>query len=406
MKARFLVVTFVLGLVLAGPAAASDAGYLYGRVVTDDGDEYVGQLRWGKEEAFWDDIFNATKVRNENLDHVDPAVLDRMRNRRPWRAVGGFFGDQDGDFTHLFAARFGDLAAIRVRGKDGLVVEFRNGETLRLEGGSNDVGADVTVMDREQGKQVIEWNRIRTVEFEETPAGLGKKLGEPLYGTVVSGKYEFTGHIQWDHDECLSVDQLDGHTDEGKQSIPFRDIAAIRKHRAGALVTTKSGREEYLRGTNDVNRENRGVLVKIAGLGSVKIGWRDFDAVTFKRAPNSGRGYDTYGPGRELAGAVTTRDDRYSGRIVFDLDESWDFELLHGQNGSTEYLIPFREIARITPRGVSRSDVVLRNGITIELEESQDVSRRNEGLLVFAENRRKPRYVAWREVDEVVFRDR
>jgi hypothetical protein len=403
MRSFVSFAALVLGLVLAGPASATDEGYLYGRVVTTDGDEYEGQLRWGKEEAFWDDIFNANKVRNENLEHVDEGVLERMRHRRPWRDVGAFFGDQNEGFTHMFAARFGDLAGLRVRGKDDLVVAFRNGETMKLDGGSNDVGAEITVVDRERGKRVLAWNRIRSVEFGEAPAKLRRKLGEPLYGTVVSGKYEFTGHIQWDHDECLSVDELDGHTDEGKRSIAFGEIASIKKHRGGALVTTTAGREEYLRGTNDVNRENRGVVVKIAGIGSVKIGWADFDEVTFRRAPDSGRGYSEYGPGRELTGAVTTADDRFSGRIVFDLDEAWDFELLHGKNGSTEYLIPFRNIASITPRTLKRSDVKLRNGITIELEESQDVSRSNEGLLVFGDGR-KPRYVAWKDVDQVVFR--
>lgn len=326
-----------------------------------------------------------------------------MRTQRPWRSMGAFFGDHDEQFTHLFAARFGDLAGILVRGDDGLVVEFRNGKTLKLDGGSNDVGAQVTVVDPRRGRHAIEWKQIRRVEFLETPSRLAKKLGEPLYGTVKSGKIEFTGHIQWDHDECLSIDELNGESEDGKVAIEFGDIVSIRKHLGGALVMTKSGSEQHVRGTNDVNRGNRGILVKIARIGSVKIGWADFDEVTFSPAPNSGRGYGEYGSGSELRGVVATRDDRHTGRIVFDLDESWDFELLHGTNGSTEYLIPFRDIARIKPRGLRRSDVELRNGITIELKESQDVSRNNEGLLVFGEHR-SPRYVAWSEVDEVVFR--
>ncbi len=403
MRASVSIVALALGVALAGQAVASDVGYIYGRVTTVNDGEYEGQLRWGKEEAFWDDIFNATKMVNENLEYVDDKVLARMRARRPWSNWGSFFGDRDGQFTHLFAVRFGDLAGIRVGGNDDLVVEFRNGKTLKLDGGSNDVGAQITVMDPRRGRNAIEWKQIRRVEFMETPSKLARKLGNPLYGTVKSGSLEFTGHIQWDHDECLSIDELNGATDDGKVAIEFGDIVSIRKHLGGALVKTKSGSEQYVRGTNDVNRENRGVLVKIARIGTVKIGWRDFDEVTFSPAPNSGRGYGEYGPGRELKGAVATRDDLFSGRIVFDLDESWDFELLHGKNGSTEYLIPFREIARIKPRGLRRSDVELRSGITIELQESQDVTRSNEGLLVFGEQR-SPRYVAWREVDEVVFR--
>lgn len=403
MKVGVSVVALALGLAFTGSAVASDVGYLYGRITTVSDGEYEGQLRWGKEEAFWDDIFNATKVVNENLEYVDDKVLARLRARRPWRSFGSFFGDHEGQFTHLFAARFGDLARIGVRGGDDLIVEFRNGKTLKLDGGSNDVGAEVTVVDPRRGRHTLEWKQIRSVEFRETPSKLARKLGNPIYGTVKSGNLHFTGHIQWDHDECLSIDELNGETKDGKVAIEFGDIVSIRKHLGGALVKTRSGSQQQLRGTNDVNRHNRGIVVKIAKIGSVKIGWEDFDEVTFTPAPNSGRGYKEYGPGSELRGAVATRNDRFAGRIVFDLDESWDFELLHGKNGSTEYLIPFREIARIKRAGLRRSDVELRNGITIELTESQDVSRNNEGLLVFGEQR-NPRYVAWREIDEVVFR--
>jgi hypothetical protein len=388
------------GLTLANPVHASDVGYIYGRVETVGGGAYEGQLRWGTEESFWDDIFNATKFENENLDHVDRKVLERMR----WRHWSGwdFFGNRDHSFTHVFAIRFGDLKRIHVRHGDDLVVEFRNGENLRLRGGSNDVGAEITVVDPKLGKHTLKWDRIRMIEFRETPAKLHDKLGEPIYGTVKSGRYDFTGRIQWDHDEDLTSDKLDGETRDGKVSVAFGDIAGIRKHRQGAVVTLKSGSELYLTGTNDVNRENRGVVVVVARLGSVKIGWDDFDEATLVPAPNSGRSYAEYAQASDLSGEVMTRDGRYDGRIVFDLDESHDFELLHGTNGDTEYLIPFRDIARLKPLGRRRSEVELRMGLTIELEDSQDVTRKNDGLLVFTGDR-KPKYVAWQDVTDVRF---
>lgn len=402
MSAWMRVALLVLVSVLPAGAMASDAGYLYGRVVTVAGEEFEGPLRWGKEEAFWHDVFNANKVENEHLKLVDDRVLERLRWREPWKNLGGLFGDDDSGFRHVLAVRFGDLARIRVRDRDELVAEFRNGESLELGDGSNDVGAVVTVLDAKQGRQEIAWKRIRTVEFRETPAKLPKKLGEPLYGTVRSRELEFTGHIQWDHDECLSIDELDGETRDGDMSIEFGDIASIRKQGRGAQVTLKSGKTVFLTGSNDVNRGNRGVLVKIAGLGSVKIGWDDFEQLTFQPAPHAGRGYAEYGAGRELTGTVTARGKRLSGRIVYDLDEAWDFELLHGRNRDTDYLIPFREIARIRPRGFRRSDVVLRSGLTVELKDNRDISRGNDGLLVFTGSG-KPTYVAWRDVDEIVF---
>lgn len=401
MSARVSIAVLAAGFGLASPAFASDVGYLYGRVMTVDGDSYQGQLRWGTEESFWDDIFNADKAENDNLDYVDRRTLRQIRSRH-WSGWG-FFGIHERSLTHAFAVRFGDLKRIDVRRGDDVVAESRNGERIGLHGGSNDVGAQVTVVDPRLGRHELKWDRIRTVEFLETPAKLDDKLWEPIYGTVKSGKYDFTGRIQWDNDECLTGDRLDGETRDGDAHIPFADIASIRKHRNGAWVTLRSGGELYVTGTNDVNGDNRGVVVSLAGLGSVKIGWDDFDEVTFSAAPSSGRSYAEYGKARGLAGTVVTFDGRDDGRIIFDLDESWDFELLQGMNGSTEYLIPFRDIARIKPLGRNRADVELRMGLTVELEESQDVTRRNDGLLVFVGDR-GPRYIDWRDVTEIVFR--
>lgn len=403
MKSFAAVVALAFGLTLSGTARASDIGYIYGRVVTVDGDSYEGQLRWGKEEAFWDDLFNATKTENENLGYLDRQEIERLGWKHPLSGIGLFIGQPSHSFTHVFAVRFGDLAGLEIQGGHDVVAAFRNGDRLKLDDGSNDVGAEITVMDPRVGRRTLEWNQIRTVEFMEAPDRLERKLGEPLYGTVKAGDFEYTGRIQWDNDECLSVDELDGYTRDGKVHLPFAEIASIRKHLNGARVRTTDGDDLFLTGTNDVNHENRGIVVKIKGIGSVKIGWNDFDEVTFRPAPNSGPGYEQFADGRTLRGAVSTRDDRYAGRIVFDLDETWDFELLQGTIGSTEYLIPFREIARITPKGSRRSDVELRNGATIELEDGQDVSRKNDGLLVFPSGH-DPRYVAWRDVEAVEFR--
>ena len=401
MKAWISVAVLAFGLGLADPLLGSDAGYIYGRVQTKGGEAYEGPLRWGDEEAFWDDIFNATKVENEHLVHVDPQVLERIRSRN-WSRLD-FVGMFDPSLTHLFAVRFGDLKRLEVREDDDLIAEFRNGQELQLKGGSNDVGALITVVDPKLGRHEIRWNRIRSIEFKETPAKIEGKLGEPIYGTVKSGRYEFVGRIQWDHDETLTSDKLDGETPDGKVHIAFGDIAAIRKHQGGALVTLKSGSNLHVKGTNDVNWHNRGVVVIVPRLGSVKIGWADFDEARLSPAPDAGRGYADYSKGSDLNGTVVTRNGSHAGRIIFDLDECWDFELLHGTNHATEYLIAFRDIARIRREGTRRALVDLRMGLTIELEGSQDVTRRNDGMLVF-EGTGKPKYVDWAEVNEIVFR--
>lgn len=400
MSARIFVAAALAALiVLATPALASDEGYIYGRVLTSSGESYEGQIRWGTEESFWDDMFNADKASNDNLDYVSRHDLSHVRSRH-WG--GNLFGIGDTDLTHLLAVRFGDLKRIEVRGSERAIAEFRNGEEMELHGGSNDIGARITVVDARRGKQDIRWSRIRSIEFKDTPSRLEDKLGEPLYGTVRAGRYDYTGRIQWDSDECLSIDTLDGDTPDGRAHVAFSDIASIRKYRAGSLVRLKSGEEVYLTGTNDVNHENRGVVVIVDGMGSAKIGWNDFESVTFQRAPDSGPSYADFGKGRHLAGRVQARDGRHDGRIIFDLDEASDFELLQGNNGATEFLIPFRDIARIRPDGPGGATVDLRMGMSVQLDDSQDVTRKNDGLLVF-ENDREPTYIDWRDVREVVF---
>jgi hypothetical protein len=274
------IAALTAGLAVAPVTYASDTGYIYGRVVTKDGETFQGQIRWGDEEAFWHDIFNATKARNEHLADIDREVVDRLRRNRKdfWERF--FTADHD-DLRHVFAIRFGDVKKIEPGFGSNVTLTFRNDETIELRGGSNDVGARISVVDPKAGTQEIRWNRIRTVEFSESPQKIARKIGEPLYGTVKTSRGEFTGHIQWDNDEALSIDRLDGSNRDGKVSIALGDIQSIRKHRRGALVTMFDGNEEYLYGSNDVNDENRGVVVKVPEIGNVKVGWDDFREVTF-----------------------------------------------------------------------------------------------------------------------------
>jgi hypothetical protein len=199
-------------------------------------------------------------------------VLDRVRwdNWGNWGNWDFIFGKNNRHaFDHLFAVRFGDLKRLDLQQGENLIAELRNGEEVELKGGSNDVGARITVVDAKQGQHSLKWNRIRTVEFLNTPEKLADKLGDPIYGTVKSGKLEFTGRIQWDHDECLTTDELDGDTRDGDVSVEFGDIASIQKYRRGARVKLKSGKELYLTNSNDVNSQNRGVVVVVPKLGSV-----------------------------------------------------------------------------------------------------------------------------------------
>jgi hypothetical protein len=247
------IAALTAGLAVAPVTYASDTGYIYGRVVTKDGETFQGQIRWGDEEAFWHDIFNATKARNEHLADIDREVVDRLRRNRKdfWERF--FTADHD-DLRHVFAIQFGDVKKIEPGFGSNVTLTFRNDETIELRGGSNDVGARISVVDPKAGTQEIRWNRIRTVEFSEAPQKIARKIGAPLYGTVETRRGEFTGHNQWDNDEAQSIDRLDGRNRDGKVSIALGDIQSIRKHRRGIRDGRRTGRRRKRRAPHRHNR--------------------------------------------------------------------------------------------------------------------------------------------------------
>ena len=134
---------------------------------------------------------------------------------------------------------------------------------------------------------------------------------------------QFKGNIQWDKQECINTDKLDGDTEDGDVSIEMGRIKSIeRRSRRASTVVLNDGRELVLDGSNDVNHENRGIMVEDPRYGRVTIGWKSFEKVTFSKPKGSGPGYDDFPARGQLKGTVTTEDgDTYTGRLVIDLDE-------------------------------------------------------------------------------------
>ncbi|MEO9485367.1 MAG: hypothetical protein ABJG47_18050 [Ekhidna sp.] len=400
----------VLASLLFITAEAQDEGFIYGRVTTEDGDTYEGPLRWGKEEVYWTDMFNASKRENKNLDYLSNRELDDLEDRydnRNDNIVSRFVNiswdeDNNGRFVHEFSTEFGNLKSLKMRSSDRVEVELKNGDFLRVDGsGYNDVGAKITVLDQELGNVRISWINIDKVEFLSTPSDLDEKFGNPLYGTVICDLGEFTGYIQWDHDERVGTDVLDGDEDGDDYEIAFDKIASIERDGfSSSLVKLKSGRTLDLRGSNDVNDDNKGIIVTVKGLGRVDIDWDEFDKVTFKKAPNSGPSYNSFASPSKITGTVEVDNgDTHTGEIIFDLDEEYTFELLNGEDDDVKFIIPFRNIEEITPRGSYAANVTLKDGSKLSLEDGQDVSEKNLGMLIKTSGDRV--YVPWDRVEKI-----
>ncbi|MBN2414314.1 hypothetical protein JXO52_00650 [bacterium] len=387
-------------------AAQSDQCFIYGRVTTISDNVYVGAIRWNDEELYWSDYFNSEKYENEFIRDLSDVQREKLnRSGRSISILGLTIRTGAVAHTHTFACQFGDIASLELRGRDLVELELKNGEIFELSGGSNDIGSPIRILDRELGELEIKWGRIDRIEFMPTPARLEMKFGSPLFGTVETKREEFTGFVQWDHDERLSEDNLDGHTEDGAISIPFTKIRSIEKQANGCMVTVTSGRELYLTDSNDVNDDNRGIIVTVPGMGRVDIPWYLFRSVRFDHdAGATACRYEDFRDPARLAGVVTTKDGvSYEGRLVYDLDEYMDIEMLDGEDGGLVYQIPFRHIAEIRPKSYSYSLVILRNGLELLLGESQDVTDKHDGVLVLSGDDTRM-YLPWDSIEGIRFK--
>jgi hypothetical protein len=385
--------------------AQNTEGFIYGKITTIDNDTYTGALRWGKEEIYWTDFFNATKTKNEYLRYIDKDDRIHASREDSWTKKWMSWGKSPYENVHQWVCQFGDLRAIEITGRSNIEIELKDGSIINLGDGSNDVGAEIKVIDSELGTVELSWNRIEKIEFIKTPAKLDNAFGERLFGTVETRNGIFTGIVQWDHDERISTDELDGETEDGEFAIEFGKIERIAKYGNKSQVQLLSGRTLTLGGTNDVDDGNRGIIVTVEGVGRVDIPWDEFLSVTFDHKKKiSGPGYNDFTAPKLLNGTARTKDGRiFSGQIAFDLDETLDIEIIQGMDDEIEYLIPLRNIKTIAPKSYDNATITLKNGQSVLIGEGQDVSDRNDGILVFSE-KNDPIHIPWDDLREVEFK--
>ena len=160
-----LVAIFIL---FTNGYSQSTAGYIYGKIYTID-NEYTGQLRWGKEEAFWDDHFNAAKL-YKSQSTVSPEKGSSSWGDFDWR-LSSIWDDKNVQVYHQFVVQFGDIQSIDIIGKSKAAITLKNGSKLEVGGeGYNDIGTSITVLDSELGSLNIPWHRIKRIEFMDTPS--------------------------------------------------------------------------------------------------------------------------------------------------------------------------------------------------------------------------------------------
>ena len=379
---------------LDSPAAAQDGAdpaRLYGRVTSTDGHTVEGYIRWGTNEAGWFDILHSSKpIPDRNRRDAERLGWEpeERENRIEILGIGITLPAERTSISRTAQSgiRFGHVSSLERLGGSRARVLLRSGEELELEGGG-DLGSSlgkIVVEDVRGGSVEMDWSDLRSVDFMRAP-DVGARIGERLYGTLVTrGGDRFTGYVAWDIDEVLTTDVLDGDENGRDREIPFGRIRAIARNSSrSARVWLHDGTEMVLDGSNDVNDDNRDILIADPRLGEVRVEWDELDRLELTRAPAAPE-LAAFDGGRRLRGTVeATGGQRHSGLIRWDNDEEYTWEILDGQlRDGIDLDIEMGSIASIERRGYSTSIVTLRDGRRFELGESNDVDEDNKGVYI------------------------
>jgi hypothetical protein len=227
---------------------------LFGTLTTRRGDEYTGYVCWDVDELFTKDILD---------------------------------GDYKGRRRKI---KFGKIDTISRYSSSGAEVIFTNGDEMVLRG-TNDVddsNSGITISDPGFGQVTVKWDEFDELKFHD-PTVVARYSdfdgGRPLSGTVFTEDGDsYTGSIRWDNDEEYTWEILDGEFRDMEFDVEFGLIKSIEKKSYRAVtVTVWDGRSFALRGSNDVNEDNKGIFITMSDDDEVEIDWDEFERVEFKK---------------------------------------------------------------------------------------------------------------------------
>jgi hypothetical protein len=388
---------------------AQEASYIYADVVLKNKTTVTGVIRWSSGQIFWTDVLQVSKTDPLALKYLKKYQLDKLPGSRDntdginWEFMN-LWKDKLPQRRQETLCRFGDMVSIHVTGAQNAQIFYKSGTKIRVSGGPGigDLGKDILVYSTKAQK--VAWKDISRINFRETGESNLPWKGKPLYGTVYTVNGPVSGLIKWDKSTFAASAAIYGKSADRMIGVSFNQIKRISKKDQGAVITLHSGKQVFLKSTRDVSNSNRGIIVADPENGQVVVPWSAFKSVIFHQQQGQPVTYNSFvKPRRIYAQAFGSENRILKGNCTFDMDEEWNFEMLEGTSNRIYYKIPFSHISAITPQNEKQSTVILKDQRSLTLNNENDVSALNWGLIIWLKNS-KYQYLPWEEVNKVQFR--
>lgn len=388
---KILIFTFLFTLSLQNNfAQLPEAAYrIAGEISTVDNQTYIGFITWDNNKMFWIDFFEASKINNPYAQYFKNTGINFKNTSNPSTPQ-----------IHTFCCRFGDIQRIRLTAYNQIELQIKDGHTINLKkGASNDIGSSVRIL--ANGENIkIEWEKISEIRFKPVKTPEDVSLNNPITGIVKTQQGLYKGLITWERKERTVNNFIEGKNNTGNTAIEFKNINKISKEKNTFQIRLNNGYTSSIGERYNLNSLEQGVLVNMPLTGSVFIPWKNFEFMeTLKPDELNLLSYEDFKIPQRLHGEVQTHSgEKVKGIIAYDLDESMDIEILDGRNDNISYRIPFKYIASIEPKNYKYSFITLRNGTSLSLGDSPDVSDTSSGIMVFTSGESSPVYIPWEEV--------
>lgn len=380
-------------------------GLIYGTVTMKNGTTFEGQIRWGDEEALWEDVFNAPKIEQaaQNLRKVAHARKKEGQSSTFKLGFMELWEDQNSTVTFPFRCSFGDIVSLKMENANLALLSLKNGEVIKLKNGK---GGDLSInhivlIDHQQKEHRLDLKAMRSVRFRATPAVFKSPKGQAVYGKILTSTGVFEGYIAWDQEERLGTDLISGWQQDKKRDLQFKDIEMLKAQKDGSFITLKSGHSLFLNNHDDVNQGNHGIIISGLAFGQITFNWEKFISLTLLKATVPPKSYHDFKTPQPLKGIVFTKTGAsYQGTIIYDLDERYDIEFLNGENNGFRYYIPFGKVDKIEPQNDKFTTVYLKDGKQFLLGNNSDVTADNHGLVIKMADK-EAIYVEWLDIKQI-----
>ncbi|MGL5682929.1 MAG: hypothetical protein ACRDDZ_07725 [Marinifilaceae bacterium] len=368
MKLKLLLIAFVLfsTSVLSTVVAQSYPSiHIYGKCKLMDGRELTGFITTEWKHNLWVASFWPFKATNESAKYFYGNTRIHFGPKRS-------FSPQ----LHMFSCRYRDLSKQRPITDDVMEVTFRNGETMQvLYNKSMAMGIHT-----ESGFYNLRWNQIVELEYFEAPSNAKVPFEKPIFARVESIHGIYEGMVL-----TLNVNNIQQRTISGMDGMTLDDLLDATRRDPSYPLTRLKGN----------------LYVYMPSFGHVRAPWSKIVGITRIDAGNlASYSYNANVKPKALIGSVTTNNDEtFKGPMAYNLDATYNFEMLVGKNEEIQYDIVFDQISSITPLNYTSSIVNLRNGGKVILGDLDDVNGYNEGIMLLNELL----YIQWKDVRTVKF---